>query len=253
MPSRPPARLAIARHFESDDFLHWTPPRPLFLTLESDEPGLQFYSSTGFNYESMYLGLLRCYRSASTHQVYFQLVSSRDGVHWDRAANRQPFIDNGPVGSLDGGYHSDFSNPPIRMGNELWFYYGSTEFGKNVRPYKGGICLAKLRLDGFASFDAGERAGTLLTRPLDFAGGARSLTINCLARRAGSIRVEVTDRHQQPVPGFGLEDAAPITADAVAEKVKWRNHGDLSALDGRTIRLRFHLRDASLYSFAIRE
>ena len=124
---------------ESDDFLHWTTPRVLFLPREDDEPGLQFYSSTGFPYESMYLGLLRCYRSRSTGQIYFQLVSSRDGMHWERAAFRQPFIDNGPVGSIDGGYHSDFSNPPLQMGNELWLYYGSSTTGKSMAPRVGGF------------------------------------------------------------------------------------------------------------------
>ena len=250
-----PGRPAIWRSravSESDDFLHWTPPRVLFLPLEDDEAGLQFYGSTGFNYESMYLGLLRCYRSASTHQVYFQLVSSRDGVHWVRAGNRQPFIDNGPLGSLDGGYHSDFSNPPIRMGDELWFYYGSTEFGKNVRPYKGGICLARLRLDGFASIDAGERRGTLLTRPLDFARAANTLKLNCKPRRGGNIAVEVLDREGRSIPGFQLAEAIPVHEDSVAAGVSWRGGAALNSLSDRTIRLKFHMVDASIYSFSIR-
>ena len=234
---------------ESDDFLHWTTPRVLFLPLEDDEPGLQFYSSTGFNYESMYLGLLRCYRSRTTGQVYFQLVSSRDGVHWDRAAYRQPFIDNGPVGSLDGGYHSDFSNPPIRKGDELWFYYGSSTTGKSMSPRIGGICLAKLRVDGFASVEGGEGGGRLLTRPMDFKGA--KVSVNASPRSGGRIQVEVLDRHLKPVEGFGLADSVPVTSDSTSAAVRWRKYDDLSALQGRTIRLKFHLTDAGLYSFWI--
>lgn len=57
--------------------------------------------------------------------------NSRSGsIGLDRAANRQPFIPNEPLGTIGGGYHSEFSNPPIRMGDELWFYYGSSQFGK---------------------------------------------------------------------------------------------------------------------------
>ncbi len=259
---------------ESDDFIHWTTPRVLFLPLEDDEPGLQFYGSTGFNYESMYLGLLRCYRSETTHQLYFQLVSSRDGVHWDRAANRQPFIPNEPLGTIGGGYHSEFSNPPIRMGDELWFYYGSSQFGKNVRPNIGGICLSKLRLDGFASIEGGCYPGTLTTRPLDFNGNI--LTVNCLPRKGGnigvegylrgifvntgikpkgddgSVAVEVLDRNYQPVEGFGREDCIPATQDAVSARIRWKNHEDLSALKNKTIRLKFYITNAGLYSFAIK-
>ena len=234
---------------ESDDFIHWTTPRVQFLPLEDDEPGLQFYSSMGFNYESMYLGLLRCYRSKSTHQLYFQLISSRDGIHWERAAHRQPFIPNQPLGTIGGGYHSDFSNPPFRMGDELWFYYGSSQFGKNVRPNVGGICISKLRVDGFASIEGGIRTGELITRPLDFNGKGLTLNLSC---RGGSIVVELLDRHYQPIPEFTADDAAPVTGDHLAAKVAWKKHQDLSALAGKTIRLKFHITSAGLYSFAIR-
>lgn len=115
--------------------------------------------------------------------------NSRSGsIGLDRAANRQPFIPNEPLGTIGGGYHSEFSNPPIRMGDELWFYYGSSQFGKNVRPNIGGICLSKLRLDGFASMEGGCYPGTLTTRPLDFNG--KILTVNCLPRKGGNIGVE---------------------------------------------------------------
>jgi hypothetical protein len=234
---------------ESDDFLHWTTPRVLFLPLEDDEPGLQFYSSTGFNYESIYLGLLRCYRSRSTGQVYFQLVSSRDGIYWERAAYRRPFIDNGPIGSVDGGYDSDFSNPPIRMGDELWFYYGSSTTGKSMHPRVGGICMARLRLDGFASVEGGEGGATLLTRPIDFKG--ERLTINAAPRNGGSVRVEILSRYSKPISGFGSSDCIPIASDSTNALVRWQDHADLSVLQGQTIRLKFHITNAGLYSFAI--
>jgi hypothetical protein len=260
---------------ESDDFIHWTTPRVLFLPLEDDEPGLQFYGSIGFNYESMYLGLLRCYRSGTTHQLYFQLVSSRDGVHWERAANRQPFIPNTPLGTIGAGYDCDFSNPPIRMGDELWFYYGSSQFGKNVRPNIGGICLSKLRVDGFASIEGGCVTGSLTTRPMDFTGSR--LTVNLIPRKAGrvgvegflknrmfvcteittkgtdgNVAVEVLDRCYNPIPGFNVGDCVPATKDSVAANVCWKDHADLSALRGKTIRLKFHITNAGLYSFSIK-
>ena len=260
---------------ESDDFIHWTTPRVLFLPLEDDEPGLQFYSSTVFNYESMYLGLLRCLRSQTTRQTYFQLVSSRDGIHWERAAHRQPFIPNTALGTFGGGYHSDFSNPPIRMGDELWFYYGSSQFGKSVRPNIGGICISKLRVDGFASIEGGIATGTLTTRPLDFAGS--KLTVNMAPRKGwspgvrgyvdrglffneamtpacpdGTVAVEVLDRQGDTIPGYGVEDCIPAAVDSLDAAVSWKAHGDLSPLKGQTVRLRFHITNAGLYSFAVK-
>ena len=114
---------------------------------------------------------------------------------------------------------------------------------------QGGICLAKLRLDGFASIEGGAKAGTLTTRPLDWTGGR--LTLNTAPRAGGQILVEVLDRAYQPIDGYALADAVPVTADGVREAVGWRGANDLSGLTGRTIRLRFHITDASLYSFSM--
>ena len=53
--------------------------------------------------------------------------------------------------------------PPIRHGDELWFYYTGIKpyaYVTSGQPDQGGICLAKLRLDGFLSLDAGDAAGT---------------------------------------------------------------------------------------------
>jgi hypothetical protein len=68
----------------------------------------------------------------------------------------------------------------------------------------------------------------------------------------GSVAVEMLDRHYQPVEGFGREDCLPATQDAMSARISWKNHADLSALKNKTIRLKFYITNAGLYSFAIK-
>ena len=243
----------------SDDFIHWSQPWSVFFADKLDPPDMQFYGMTGWSYESMWIGTLRTLHSAtSTQQVDFQLVTSRDGIHWARAANRGPFIPNGPEGSYDHGYHTDFSNPPFRFGDELFFYYASTPYGKVGAPtgIKTGVCLAKLRVDGFASLHAKTRSETayVITRPLDFTGHA--LYVNAKAGQ-GTIRVEVLsgaqDNDLQPISGFTLQESVPLEGDGIEQTVIWKAHRDITSLTGKRIRLKFHLNElAALYSFTIR-
>lgn len=83
---------------------------------------------------------------------------------------------------------------PLRTGDELWIYYGSTNNSKKQRPYSGGVGVAKLRVDGFASMDAGEEEGVLITRPLVLTG--KALCVNADAS-AGSLAVETEGKQRE--------------------------------------------------------
>ena len=41
----------------------------------------------------------------------------------------------------------------------------------------------------------------------------------------------------------------PLHGDGTRQAVRWRRARDLSALAGRTVRFRFHLRNGELYAF----
>jgi hypothetical protein len=103
-----------------------------------------------------------------------------------------------------------------------------------------------LRLDGFASVHAPFAGGELLTRPLRFAGNA--LELNCSTSAAGGIRVEVQDADGQPIRGHTLGDSVEIIGDDVARVVTWKGGADLRRFAGNSVRLRFVMRDADLYS-----
>jgi hypothetical protein len=108
--------------------------------------------------------------------------------------------------------------------------------------------LAKLRLDGFVSIDAGPKEGTLVTKPFSFSGDKLWLNLNTAQ---GSILTEVLDEHLRPVPGFTKEDAVPVRADSLQQRVAWKSGNSLKSLSGRPMRLKFYLRNAALYSFWI--
>jgi hypothetical protein len=104
-----------------------------------------------------------------------------------------------------------------------------------------------LRIDGFVSLRASARGGELVTKPLVFDGG--NLTLNVSTSGAGNIQVEIQDGAGQPVPGYALADCPPIFGDDLAHVARWRKGGDVRPLSGKTVRLRFVLKDADLYAF----
>ena len=102
-----------------------------------------------------------------------------------------------------------------------------------------------IRTDGFVSLHAPLGGGELTTKPVRFAG--RRLLLNASTSAAGSVRVEVQTPDGRPIEGFGLDDGTEIIGDDLALPARWP--GDLGALAGRSVRLRFSLRDADLYSY----
>ena len=118
-------------------------------------------------------------------------------------------------------------------------------------PDIGAILLSRLRLDGFVSIDAGELKGSLLTVPLQLKG--RRLFVNVDAAE-GEVTAEIFDSRGREVMGsFSVEHSQPVRGDHLEAELKWSGGGDLSALGDKRVRIRFHLRQAHLYSFWVTE
>jgi hypothetical protein len=98
-----------------------------------------------------------------------------------------------------------------------------------------------MRLDGFASVQAGAQGGELLTKPFKTTGG--ELELNFSTSAGGGIRVEVQDESGKPLPGYALSDSRELIGDSVARTITKVQP------NGRPIRLRFVLQDADLFSF----
>jgi hypothetical protein len=233
---------------ESKDFFHWSDTYFMATVDERDLPGDQIYAMSIFRYESVYLGLLRMYHTDSGI-VDIQLAVSRNAKHWERPI-RTPFIPTTPrEGSWDYGNNSMATNPPLRIGDKLWFYYSGRGTHHNEVPNTGAIGLGTLRLDGFVSMDAGQKPGTIVTHPLTFNG--KILYVNAEIAKDGHIRAELQRPSGETVKPYTIANCQPVTGDAIAGRITWhgRSFIETTSSSEKGLRLVFEMRDARLYSF----
>ena len=253
----------------SEDCVNWGPISTVIAMDDLDAPVTEFYSMSAFRYEGWMIGLLyvlycdpedRMIRKKGLMDT--QLVASRDGIEWLRLGDREPFIPRGARGAFDMGMVGPNSGMAERDGR-LWFYYnGWSGEHFETKAYRrrdnpglhamgrlcSGIGLATLRQDGFISVDAGDAEGVLVTPPEELSG--QKLVINAVTQGTGEIRVEVLDGRDGVVNGYAADCCAPFQGDSVSHEVQWKENS-LAALPGGEHSLRFRIRHASLYSYAL--
>ena len=246
----------------STDFVHWTPPA-VSIRGRDGEQGNTVYNNVGFVYGDRYLGFLTYFNRAPRNPLLtIRLLTSRDGEHWERPDTGAPLIGSGSIGDVDRFTNMLTGAPPIRVGNRLYIYYRAmanrhtlaTESAK-TREYEakdiplknGGLCLATLRVDGFASLDGGYDGGLVTTKQFVFTGS--TLKVNAKAN-FGQVVVEVLDEKGKLAPGFKREMCEPMQADSVDNPIRWKGTS-LADLRGKPVRLRFYLTNARLYSYRI--
>ena len=202
-----------------------------------------------FAYETMYLGLLWIFRATDDEgylvgPVFVELATSRDGIHWEREdGDRPPILPLGKPGSWEDGMIYT-ANHPLVEGDRIKLYYGGFD-EEHSMPMHGKIGLATLRKDGFASLDAGDKEGTILTKRL--AGVSGPLHVNCTSS-AGWVKVELLDGDGKVIPGFGRYDCTVLQGDSVDQVVAWGEKKELPA-GIPAVRVRFLLKNAAVYSF----
>ncbi len=251
-------RRAVAR-IATDDIQTWPSPQLVLAPDDFDDRWVadavqrtHFYGLSAFAYESMYIGLLWIFRATDAEgyyigPVYTEIVTSRDGIHWLREqGNRPPMLPLGPAGTWEDGQLYTATHPVLENGT-LKIYYGACDdvHGTALKKLRCGIGLATLRKDGFASLDAGAAPGQVTTRRL--VGAAGPLHVNYSAV-GGWLRVEVLDGNGDVVPGYALADCTPLQGDSLDQVVTWGPETELPS-GPAALRLRFHLQNASVYSF----
>ncbi|MCX6621333.1 MAG: hypothetical protein NTY38_09670, partial [Acidobacteria bacterium] len=266
--------------YESPDLQHWTGP-DVVLPIQPDESKdpadyLEYMDLLAYHVggarTGAWLGQMVAFHSDRTNQQYrmprpfvvwrkgtteLRLVLSRDaGRTWQRVGGKQTWL---PHHTEDRGYDRlAFAHYPIRVGDELWLYYSGWNGDHLVYKFDGSLfyddgyirrprtARATLRWDGYLSLDAAGETGEAVTRPVVFRGSR--LTVNAAAK-AGELRVELRDADDKPLPGFAAADSVPFQGDGVSAPVRWRGNRTVAKLAGRTVRVAFRLKNASLYGY----
>jgi hypothetical protein len=233
----------------SDDFSKWSQPRWALVPDDEDPDDTHFYSHVAFMYEDLRIGYLTVFNK-DTELIDTRLCFSRDGIQWQRYRQRSPFLPTGREGIFDSGMLLADASGLIERDGKIWIYYSgyNTDHEGKLRgdgPAAGHIGLAHLRQDGFVSADGGPQGGSLLTKPLVCSGP--SLRVNAVANE-GEVRAELLDVNGRPIAGRDLAASESFSGNALDVRLCWKGDSDQSYV-GTPVRIRFHLKNAELYSF----
>lgn len=106
-----------------------------------------------------------------------------------------------------------------------------------------------VRTDGFASLHAGYEAGSATTKPIVLKGS--SLSANFSTSTTGYVKVVILDEAGNELAGFGEKDALPLIGDRIDQEVKWMSGKSIKDIRDKTVRIKFVIKDADLYSFYV--
>ncbi len=253
-------RRTIA-YAETEDFETWPEPQPIVGPDVHDEPDTDFYTNSytpwpGANAHLLFPALFE--RRLDVTELH--MFTSRDGLKWQRIS-RKPVIPAGPPGTgLEAGVYAgaglvnikpgEWSIPIAPQGtthNQCQFKEGLEDI-----PHHGFVCLATWREDGFTSIEA-ESEGSFTTSPLVFKGS--SLKLNTWSNYGGAIKAELVEvpegrrrGYVPPVAGRSFDDCDVITGDNLHHTVTWNGESDLSAWEGKNVRLRFRLHRSRMHA-----
>ena len=264
---------------ESGDFIDWTPKRTILQTDEADGyPWTQPYGMTVFPCGDVLVGLLWMIVLDHVEEadnpwkwnnrvgdVRTELVVSRDGLAWQRVADRAPFLEPGP-GSWDKA-RAYPGTSVLQHDDKLWFYYSGTRHRHGEGAGRTGIGLATLPADRLVAVvaDRDGDPGFLETPPLRMPHG--NLVVNA-DLSDGSLQVELADASGHVLPGFDqtactltpVEDVRPQgmgrnagqpSVDNLRSPVTWGDAVPASVPRDEPVVLRFTLQGTRLFSFQI--
>jgi len=247
----------------SEDFLNWSPSEEMSY---GDAPPEHLYTnqtSAYFRAPHIYAGI--CARFMPGRQIvteeqavglgvnpsYYKdcsdavLVTSRGGARYTRTF-MEAFLRPG-VGLENWVSRSNYpALNLIQTGPAAMSFFVNRNYGQPtsyLRRYE-------LRLDGLASVRAPYAGGEFVTKPVIFEGS--KLELNFSTSAPGSVRVELQSASGAPLPGYTLEDSRELIGDEIEHVYAWRNGPDVSALQGKPVRLRFVMKDADLFAFRFR-
>jgi len=221
-------RVISLRH--SRDLKSWSPQEVILRPDEQDPKAREFYLLKVFKCGSRFAGLLMRYkadpdrpRKHGSHTTT-ELVLSDDGVHWRRSFR-----------GVDVGFWSYAD--AFRQDGRFCFVTG------------GRSGLRILTLQGLVACGAQKKEGRPATASFVthlFRFPEPGLFLNFDASK-GVLNAELLDEKGNPFPGFTASQCQFEAVTGTAVPLKWRNQ-DFSQLKNRPMRLRFVLKNASVYA-----
>jgi hypothetical protein len=243
----------------STDFLNWTEPEQMSF---GDTPREHIYTNQTHPYflaPHIYISIAARFlpgrqvlsdeqaKQLNVNPNYFKdcsdavLMTSRGGNIYDRTF-MEGFIRPG-IGLQNWVSRSNYpALNVVQTGPDEMSLYVQHDYAQptaHLRRYS-------LRLDGFSSIYAPYKGGSFTTKPFTFNG--RKLLLNFATSAPGFIKVEIQNVDGKPIVGYSLDDAKELIGNYIEHLAAWENGDDVSVLSGRSIRLKFVMKDADLYS-----
>jgi hypothetical protein len=110
----------------------------------ADPPDTEFYHMELLAiYNNLYIAGLGVYHTDPEQDTMdIQLVTSRDGLRWQRAGDRQLFLPLGAPGGFDSHMIMELASNTLLIDDELWIYYTGAN-AKHYAQHQGAIGLAR--------------------------------------------------------------------------------------------------------------
>ena len=258
-----PRRICIRR---SKDLKTFGPMEHPFFLGEYEGYGMtrDHHTFHPYTYGNMLLGHLDV-SVIPSHGPEEEIVTSMDGRRWNRPLMGYDFLPDGALGTWDAENASFAASDPIRVGDELYFYYSGsrpariyTDMEVSRRHHempkdKLNTCdigLATLRLDAFAGWRtfgrSREHLAFVTTAPVEVTGPYLQVNFDSLG---GHVRAEVRGENFEPIEGLSAEDGEPALESGVRMPLRFKDGKNLGGLVGKKVTIRFLFNNGTIFSY----
>jgi len=261
------ATRRVLSHRTSADGVRWRPARnigmgkrrpaaDLLLPDDQDPPELEFYWLQAFPYGDRVLGAMLLY-AASPQVVNPYMRCGTPDFLPDRKPNK-----HGP--QLAQEWWVTHEPTDVHAWRRPWRERDAAPPGRALRHVpvvfrdrhvwldaKGALGVPRHRVAGIASWANAQFSTRRFAMP------RKPLVLNAAApwhgdkasdaQRQAYIMAELLDKRDKPIPGFEREKCIVQNADGLRLPLRWSG-SDSARLAGRTVSLRFYLRDATIYA-----
>jgi hypothetical protein len=250
----------VARAYRSPDFFNWSQTSTMAFTRTAQNTllgagrsreGEQTHEGISvWNRGNILLGISGVWHGAKEWKdvtIDLGFVVSNDGMHFREPAYEWIFLKHGKDGEWDQGgliQGQGFEN----IGDETFIYYGAWDPRHwEQEPVRGGVGIAVLPRDRFGDLvveKAGEGPGDyqipqvtseFITKPIEIKNGSSPrfhVNADGLGQEA-SLKIELLDAQERPLPGYSGKDAALITQSGFQTPVLWNEKHEAPGLPER--------------------